>query len=300
MSASAIDLVIAPRTRDLGDGFHVRRALPDPRRGMVGPFIFFDQMGPASMPAGKGLDVRPHPHIGLATITYLFEGEILHRDSLGVVQPIRPGEINWMTSGQGIVHSERSSPEVRANGGSLFGIQLWVALPKQHEEVAPTFTHYEASDMPFIEDHKLHVRLIAGSLFGAKSPVNTLSEMFYADAVMEKGGTLVLPPDHDERAAYVATGEVEVDGEKHESGQLLVFGKDQNVTITALENARVLLLGGDPMDGPRYIWWNFVSSSKERIAQAREDWRAQKFPAVPMETEFIPVPDGATGPVSYP
>jgi redox-sensitive bicupin YhaK (pirin superfamily) len=182
----------------------------------------------------------------------------------------------------------------------LFGIQLWVALPKQHEEVAPSFMHYEASAMPVIEDRNLHVRVIAGNLFGAKSPVNTLSEMFYADAVMDEGGTLVLPSEHEERAAYVAIGEVEVDGQQHESGQLLVFGKKQDVTITASKDARVLLLGGDPMEGPRYIWWNFVSSSKERIAQAREDWRAQRFPAVPQETEFIPVPEGGTGPVSYP
>jgi len=300
MIAPSIDLVIAPRTRDLGDGFHVRRALPDPRRGMVGPFIFFDQMGPTSLPAGKGLDVRPHPHIGLATITYLFDGEIFHRDSLGVVQPIRPGEINWMTAGQGIVHSERTSAEIRTTGGPLFGIQLWVALPKRHEEVAPSFAHYESSQMPFIEDRKLRVHLIAGSLFGSKSPVPTLSEMFYADAAMDNGGVLVLPEGHEERAAYVARGELEVDGVKHSSGQLLVFSKELAVTMTATQDSRVLLLGGDPMDGPRYIWWNFVSSSKERIEQAKEDWRAQRFPAVPSETEFIPVPDGASGPVSYP
>jgi redox-sensitive bicupin YhaK (pirin superfamily) len=296
----SIELVIAPRTRDLGDGFQVRRSLPDPRRGMVGPFIFFDQMGPTTLQASKGLDVRPHPHIGLATITYLFEGEILHRDNLGVVQPIRPGEVNWMTAGQGIAHSERTPDELRKTGGPVFGIQLWVALPKTHEEVAPSFVHYAANEMPFIEDHKLRVHLIAGSLFGAKSPVRTLSELFYADAQMDSGASLLLPPTHEERAAYVAIGQVEVDGVKHDAGQLLVFAKGQDATIAASQDSRVLLLGGDPMESPRYIWWNFVSSSKDRIEQAKADWRAKRFPAVPNEHEFIPLPEGAPGPVMYP
>jgi redox-sensitive bicupin YhaK (pirin superfamily) len=300
MSSDTIELVIAPRTRDLGDGFTVRRALPDPRRGMIGPFIFFDQMGPATLAPGQGLDVRPHPHIGLATITYLFEGEILHRDSLGVVQPIRPGEVNWMTSGQGIVHSERTAPEHRVSGSSIFGIQLWVALPKEHEEVAPSFAHYDASEMPFIEERNLRVHLITGTLFGARSPVKTLSEMFYADALMQPGSSFSLPAEHEERGIYVARGAVDVDGTRYEAGQLLVLAKRNAVTIAASEAARVLLLGGDPMESPRYIWWNFVSSSKERIAQAKEDWRAQRFGQVPRETEFIPVPEGNTAPVMYP
>jgi redox-sensitive bicupin YhaK (pirin superfamily) len=300
MTHPAIKTVITPRTRDLGDGFLVRRALPSQQHGMVGPFIFFDQMGPVALPPGNGLDVRPHPHIGLATITYLFEGEILHRDSVGSVQPIRPDEVNWMTAGRGIVHSERTAPEHRVSGSPVYGLQVWVALPKQHEEVAPSFVHHKPHELPLIEDRNVRLHLIAGTLFGARSPVPTLSEMFYADVMLEPGAKLGMPNEHDERAVYVTHGAIEVGGNRYEPGQMLVFGSQQDVTIEASQAARVVLFGGDPMEGPRYIWWNFVSSSQERIAQAQEDWRAMRFPRVPDETEFIPLPTGGAGPVSYP
>jgi hypothetical protein len=292
------NLIVAP-TRDLGDGFEVRRALPSARRRMVGPFIFLDQMGPAAFQSGKGLDVRPHPHIGLATVTYLFEGEVLHRDSLGMVQPIRPGEVNWMTAGQGIVHSERTAPETRAAGGKLFGMQAWVALPKQHEETAPTFVHHDASDMPFLEGEGVRLRLITGALYGKRSPVQTFSEMFYADAALEAGARLVLPAEHEERALYLTEGTVELDGLVFGPGELLVFRPGSELTVRASTAARMLFLGGEPMDGPRYIFWNFVSSSKDRLEAAKADWKAGRFAQVPQETEFIPLPE-EPAPVRYP
>ncbi|MCP3137576.1 pirin family protein [Pyxidicoccus xibeiensis] len=291
-------LIVAP-TKDLGDGFEVRRALPSARRRMVGPFIFLDQMGPAVFRSGHGLDVRPHPHIGLATVTYLFEGEILHRDSLGTVETIRPGEVNWMTAGRGIVHSERTGPQTRASGGKLFGMQAWVALPKQHEEHEPTFLHHDADTMPFLDGEGVRLHLIAGALHGKRSPVKTLSDLFYADAALEAGARLVLPADYEERALYLAQGSVEVDGQTFSPGGLLVFRPGSELTIRATTPARMLLLGGEPMDGPRHIFWNFVSSSRERIEDAKEDWRARRFAAVPQETEFIPLPDDPP-PVRYP
>jgi hypothetical protein len=296
---AAIDTVIVPRSRDIG-GFEVRRVLPSVQRRMVGPFVFFDQMGPATFEAGRGLDVRPHPHIGLATVTYLFEGEILHRDSLGTVQPIRPGEVNWMTAGRGIAHSERTGPEVRRSGGRLFGIQSWVALPAGHEETAPAFAHHGADALPLIEgDGGVRVRLIAGSAWGTCAPVAVLSDLFYADAALEAGARLALPAEYEERAAYVAEGAVTVDGQAFPAGQLLVFRSGAEIVIEAgavadsggAAAARVMLLGGAPMDGPRHIWWNFVSRSTERIEQAKEDWKAGRFPPVPGETEFIPLPE---------
>ena len=299
---SAVETLIVPRTRDLGDGFEVRRALPSMRRRMVGPFIFFDQMGPAVFRSGHGLDVRPHPHIGLATVTYLFEGEILHRDSLGTVQPIRPGAVNWMVAGRGIAHSERTPPEARTTGGRLFGIQIWVAVPKQHEETAPSFAHTPAEALPVLEDGGSRVRLIAGSMYGARSPVSTLSELFYADAVLAAGARLPVSPGHEERAAYVAEGAVELGGETYTAGQLLVLrpGADVVLAGTAPAGARVLLFGGEPMDGPRHIWWNFVSSSRERIEQAKADWTAGRIGPVPGETEFIPLPEPDPGIPRYP
>ncbi len=290
---SALETVIVPRTRDLGDGFQVRRALPSVRRRMVGPFIFFDQMGPAVFRSGQGLDVRPHPHIGLATVTYLFEGEILHRDSLGTVQSIRPGAVNWMVAGRGIAHSERTPPEVRTTGGKLFGIQIWVAVPKQHEETAPSFAHTPAEALPVLEDGGARVRLIAGSLYGARSPVGTLSALFYGDATLAPGVRLPLPPEHEERAVYVVDGTLEAAGERFAAGQLLVLKPKAQVVLEATgpAAARVLLFGGEPMDGPRHIWWNFVSSSRERIEQAKEDWKAGRVGAVPGETELIPLPE---------
>jgi redox-sensitive bicupin YhaK (pirin superfamily) len=298
-SSEVWETVIVPRTRDLGDGFEVRRALPSLRRRMVGPFVFFDQMGPAVFGAGRGLDVRPHPHIGLATVTYLFDGEILHRDSLGTVQPIRPGEVNWMTAGYGITHSERTSPELRANGSSLFGIQVWVALPKAYEETEPAFAHHPVSALPVVEGEGKRVRLIVGGLSGARSPVKVFSEMFYADAALAAGARLELPAEHEERALYVTEGRVGIDGSRFEAGQLIMFRPGETVAIMADGAARLMLFGGEPMDGARHLWWNFVSSSKERIAQAKEDWRAGRFERVPGETEFIPLPE-QPAPVRYP
>jgi len=290
---SAVETLIVPRTRDLGDGFEVRRALPSVRRRMVGPFIFFDQMGPAVFRSGHGLDVRPHPHIGLATVTYLFEGEILHRDSLGTVQSIHPGAVNWMVAGRGIAHSERTPPELRATGGRLYGIQSWVAVPKRHEETAPAFAHTPADALPVLEDAGTRVRLIAGGLYGARSPVGTLSELFYADAVLAAGARLQVPASHEERAVYVAEGGVELGGQVYGTGQLLVLrpGAEGVLTGPGPTGGRVLLFGGEPMEGPRHIWWNFVSSSKERIEQAKADWRAGRIGPVPGETEFIPLPE---------
>ena len=294
-----LDAVIVPRSRDLGDGFHVRRALPAAERRMVGPFVFFDQMGPGDFAPGEGLAVRPHPHIGLATITYLFEGEILHRDSLGTVQPIRPGEVNWMTAGRGIVHSERTPPELRASGSRVSGIQSWVALPEDQEEREPAFLHLGAEALPVLSHGGATLRLIVGTLLGERSPVPAYSDMFYADLSLEPGGSARLPAEHEERALYVAQGAVEVDGHAHGAGQLLVFAPGTAIPVQAAAGARVLLLGGAPV-GERYVWWNFVSSSKARIQQAAEDWKAERFPRVPGDDEFIPLPERPPPPVDYP
>ena len=286
----AIEAVIVPRARDIG-GFEVRRALPSARRQMVGPFIFLDQMGPAELITGQGLDVRPHPHIGLATVTYLYQGEIFHRDSLGTAQPIRPGDVNWMSAGRGITHSERTSPEVKAAGGPLFGIQSWVALPKSHEDGAPTFNHVARADLPAIEAEGKRVRVVAGDLWGARSPVETASETIYADAILDPGARLPIPATHEERAVYTLSGTIEIAGDRFGAGQLLVFNPGDEITVTAVEASRFLLLGGDPMDGPRHIWWNFVASSRDRIDAAKDAWQRQAFPKVPGDAEeFIPLP----------
>lgn len=289
-----IAAAIVPKTRDLGDGFQVRRALPAVEKRAVGPFVFFDQMGPVRLAAGKGLDVRPHPHIGLATVTYLFEGEILHRDSLGTVQPIRPGEVNWMTAGRGIVHSERTPAALRPAGPAAFGIQIWIGLPAAQEEIEPSFVHFKAPDLPVLDGS---LRLIVGTLRGARSPVPTHSPMFYAE--LAAGHSIALSPEHDERAAYVAQGEAEIGGRRFPAGQLLVFESGKDVLVKASPASRVLLLGGEPL-GERHMWWNFVSSRKERIAQAAADWKAGRFASVPGETEFIPLPDNAPQVVDYP
>lgn len=290
-AADSIETVIVPRARDLG-GFEVRRALPSAQRQMVGPFIFFDQMGPALMQPGQGIDVRPHPHIGLSTVTWLFDGAIYHRDSLGSAQPISPGELNWMTAGRGIVHSERTAPPDLARERKVFGIQSWVALPKAHEETAPAFDHVEAHKLPVIEARGISARIIAGSLYGATSPVKTHSDLFYADVQMAAGSALPLPVEHEERGVYVAEGTIEVAGQSFEEGRLLVFRPGDAITLRARGNARLMLLGGEPMDGPRYIWWNFVSSSKDRIEAAKDDWKRARFAIVPGdETDFIPLPD---------
>lgn len=288
----SVDLLITPRTRDLGDGFTVRRVLPYARRRHVGPFVFFDHMGPVQFAPGQGLDVRPHPHIGLATVTYLFEGEIMHRDSLGVVQSIRPGDVNWMVAGKGIAHSERTRPELRKSGAPLHGIQSWFALPKAHEQTEPTFRHHPASSLPEIEKPGVRLRLIAGSAFGATSPAQTFAPMFYLDAQMSDGAAMPLPDGYEERAVYVAIGEIQLDGQIYGEGTMLVLKPHTRPAIAARGAARLMLLGGAPLDGERNLWWNFVSSSKDRIEQAKADWRAGNWPRVPGETEFIPLPEG--------
>ena len=299
-----LEMVIATRVREIVDDFKVRRALPTAKRRMVGPFIFLDQMGPEVLRAGRGLDVAPHPHIGLATVTYLFEGELMHRDGLGTVQPIRPGEVNWMTAGRGIAHSERTPQEMRLSGSELFGIQSWVAMPKKYEESDPAFAHHGTSELPVIEGEGKRVRLITGSLYGAQSPVQTFSETFYADITLMEGARLPIPSEHEERAAYIVEGSVELlpDDGTYSAGQLLIFKPGAEITLRATETspARMMLLGGEPMDGPRHIWWNFVSSSKERIEQAKEDWKAGRFAPVPEETEFIPLPGSGPAVARYP
>lgn len=299
MPSSALEAVIVPRTSDIG-GLEVRRALPSAKKRMVGPFVFLDQMGPTVLSAGGGLDVRPHPHIGLSTVTYLFEGEILHRDSLGTLQAIRPGEVNLMTAGSGIAHSERTAPDARSRDNPLFGIQMWVALPKAHEEIAPTFSHHGADALPVIEGEGKRVRLIAGAMYGEGAPTGSLWPMFYADAVLERGARLEIPAEHEERAAYLVSGRVEVAGDSFEAGRLLVFRAGDAITVTAAEPSRLLLLGGEPLDGPRHIWWNFVSSSKERIEQAKQDWRSGRFAPVPGEPDPLPLPGEEPPPVRYP
>lgn len=296
-----VDQVILPPVRDLGDGFAVRRALPSVHRRMVGPFIFFDQMGPATFRTGEGLDVRPHPHIGLATVTYLLEGEILHRDSVGSVQAIRPGEVNWMTAGSGIVHSERTGPEVRAAGSALFGLQTWLALPASKEEVAPDFVHHKAHDIPVAEAEGTRLTLIAGRSDGLVSPVKTFSDLVYADIKLQPGARYQLKAEHVERAVYIVAGSFEVVGQTggFATGELVVFQPGAEIVVQAPQGARLMLIGGEPLPERRYIDWNFVSSRKERIDQAKADWRAQRFAPVPEEHEFIPLP-ADPGTVLYP
>jgi redox-sensitive bicupin YhaK (pirin superfamily) len=291
-SCEAIEKVIVPRSHDLG-GFQVRRALPAIGQRMVGPFIFFDQMGPAEFHLGEGLDVRPHPHIGLSTVTYLFDGEIMHRDSLGTALAIKPGAVNLMTAGRGIVHSERTGMEARATGPKLYGIQAWLALPKTHEEVAPEFKHHGAGELPRIVEGGKRISLIMGSAYGQTSPVKFPWDALYAEAVLSPGAILPLDPDYDERAIYIVSGKVDIAGDEFGAGQLLVFKPGDRISILAIDQSRVMIVGGEPMDGPRNIWWNFVSSSKERIEQAKHEWKTGRFDTVPGdEAEFIPLPEG--------
>ena len=290
-SCDAIERVIVPRARDLG-GFQVRRALPAVGRQMVGPFIFFDQMGPAEFLLGEGIDVRPHPHIGLATVTYLFDGEIMHRDSLGTEQAITAGALNLMTAGRGIVHSERTPAGLRQGRSRLFGIQAWAALPRTHEEGTPGFVHHEADALPRIVGEGKRVRIIMGEMYGARSPAGYPHECFYAEAVLAPGTTLPLDPDYEERAVFVVSGEIDIAGETFPAGSLLVFKPGDRISILAVGQARLMLLGGEPMDGPRHIWWNFVSSSEDRIRAAKEDWRQGRFAVVPGDAEErIPLPE---------
>lgn len=285
-----IELVIDQRRRDLG-GFEVGRVLPFATHRSVGPFVFFDHMGPVTFPPGipKTVDVRPHPHIGLSTVTYLFDGEIMHRDSLGSEQAIRPGEVNWMTAGRGITHSERFE-KARAEGDNMHGIQAWVALPKEQEEIAPAFFHHGAADLPTYENGGLWARLVVGKAFGAEAKVKTHSPIFYVHWNLKAGTRADLPAEYSERAAYIATGSVEVDGRTYEAGHMLVFAPGDTIIFTAVTPATVMLLGGEPL-GERFIEWNFVSSSKERIEQAKADWRAGRMKLPDLDNkEFIPLP----------
>lgn len=298
---SEIDLVIVQRTSEIAKDFTVRRILPSSRRRMVGPFIFLDQMGPELIRAGHELAVAGHPHIGLATVTYLFDGEMMHRDSLGSEQLIRPNEVNWMTAGRGIAHSERSPKLPELGYGKVFGLQTWVALPMSHEEATPSFTHLESHELPVLEDSGTYVRLIVGNLFGERSPAPTFSDMFYADVRLLSGARIEVPIEHEERAVYILEGSIEVSSVRFEAGQLLVIKPREPVVLHAFEQpAHLMLLGGAAMDGPRHIWWNFVSSSRERIEQAKADWRDGLFATIPGESEYIPLPPDRPTVAKYP
>ncbi|MEL6170433.1 MAG: pirin family protein [Pseudomonadota bacterium] len=305
-TVNAIDTLIVPRAVDLGE-MMVKRALPSVKRQMVGPFIFFDQMGPAEFLTDQGIDVRPHPHINLSTLTYLFEGQILHRDSLGTELSIEPGAVNWMTAGKGIVHSERTGEEKKSTGQRLFGLQTWMALPLDKEESAPTFDHFGKASLPVIDAEGIHARLITSGAFGARSPLEASSETLYADIQLAAGARVPIDPTVEERALYTISGQIEIAGDTFEPGQLLVLRPGDAITVKANGAAQFMLFGGAPMEGPRYIWWNFVSSRLERIEQAKEEWARGCFETVPGdEEEFIPLPSDAGKPrkalggVSYP
>ncbi|MBI5013712.1 MAG: pirin family protein [Methylocystis sp.] len=289
-AAKTIELQIAPQTRDLG-GFSVRRALPNERRQMVGPFIFYDHFGPVQFGPGQGIDVRPHPHIGLATVTYLFDGRILHRDSLANVQEIAPGAMNLMTAGRGIVHSERTPPGPRAAGQQMLGVQSWLALPLEHEETEPSFQHFSADVLPAVDDRGVFARVIAGEAFGAKSPVETLSEWFYVELRLAVGASAPIDADYEQRALYLVDGAIEIAGERFDEPQLLIFSPGAAITIRAVADARMMLLGGAPLEGRRYLWWNLVASRRDRIEEAKRAWREGRFPSVPGDAEFIPLPE---------
>ena len=290
-SSDAIAHIVVPRSVELG-GFQVHRALPSAQSRMVGPFIFFDHMGPAVFKPGVGVDVRPHPHIGLATVTYLFDGEIVHRDSLGTAMPIRPGAVNWMTAGRGIAHSERTATERRSGGEPLHGLQLWVALPMKDEETAPAFAHTQESDIPVLRQDGVTLRVVAGTLHGLHSPVATSWETLFADVRLQAGATLPFDAEHEERAIYVLSGEIEIGGDRHGPERLLVLRPGDQIIVRATNDAHFVIVGGATMDGPRHIWWNFVSSRKDRIEAAKADWKAGRFDLVPGDTaEFIPLPE---------
>ena len=289
---SVLEQLLEGRPRDLG-GFSVRRLLPSAELRSIGPFVFFDHMGPAHFASGEGIDVRPHPHIGLATVTYLFEGQFMHRDSLGTAQLIRPGDVNWMVAGRGIVHSERTPAELRQTdaGSALHGIQVWVALPQSEEETDPSFEHHGAASLPELRQSGTVLRVIAGEAYGAAAPTSVFSPMFYVTASMEQGAQLGLPDHYAERAVYVVEGEVEIGGHSLGAGTLATVAADAPATVIARVPARLMLFGGAALDGPRHLSWNFVSSSRERIEQARRDWREQRFEPVPGDSERIPLPE---------
>jgi len=288
--ASLISAVLKPHTKDLG-GFKVQRLLPAFPNKMVGPFIFFDHFGPVTFGAGQGADVRPHPHIGLATVTYLFEGAQTHRDSLGTVQRIEPGDVNWMTAGKGIVHSERTAAEERVGGHKLHGLQTWVALPRAHEQDEPSFSHHAKQALPRVELPGVAMQIIAGTAFGKRAPTPTYSPIFYVAVELTEGASLDLPPEHEERAIYVIEGEVRVDGKPLALRHMAVLEPWTTVRIESATASRLMLLGGAKMDGDRLIWWNFVASSRDLIDAASARWRSQDYPPVPGETEFIPLPE---------
>lgn len=293
---AAVQLAIQPRRRDIG-GFAVGRLLPAVARRMVGPFIFLDHMGPVEQPAGQGMDVPPHPHIGLATVTYLLQGEGLHRDSLGSAQPIRPGDVNWMTAGRGIVHSERTPEAARSRPHRFHDVQAWVALPEAAETGPPAFDHHPAASLPLVEEDGAVLRVLAGEAFGRRAPVAVASPLFYVDAALEAGASLTLPPAYSERAAFLIEGTVRAGGPPagdagSQGPVLLVFTPGGTVRLTAETPARLLLLGGEPLEGPRYIWWNFVAGDPARIERAKEDWRSGRFPPVPGDEGLsVPLPD---------
>lgn len=288
----SIEQIILPNVRDIG-GLDVRRALPSAKRRMVGPFIFLDSFGPVVYGPGEGVDTRPHPHIGLSTMSYLLEGEMLHRDSAGHVQQLQAGELNLMTAGSGIVHSERSSDPVRASGGTLMGLQAWLALPEAHEETEPGFQHLTVPSLPTLEGDGVSLRLLAGSHEGLRASTQTFSDLFYADLQLQAGARYRLSAEHTERALYVVFGDVEIAGQTGRFGadQLVVLRPGSDIVIQAPAAARLMLLGGEPLDGRRHIYWNFVSSRPERIHQAAEDWRARRFAEIPGDDDYIPLPD---------
>lgn len=285
-----VSLIITPNMRDIGD-FSVRRVLPAPAQRAVGPFVFFDHMGPAEFGPGQALAVRPHPHIGLATLTYLYEGSIVHRDSLGFRQIITPGAVNWMTAGRGIVHSERSPEHLLADTHRLMGLQVWVALPKNHEQTAPAFVHYSVSSLPVVETPGVTVRVVAGECFGVRSRLETLSPLFYADIALAPGGRVKIEADYTERALYLVAGSVCVDGIEYGDKQMLVLKPDAEIVVSSDQGAELVAVGGEPLDGPRHLWWNFVASDKALIEQAKEEWRNGQFGQVPGDSEYIPLPE---------
>ncbi|CAM2148142.1 Pirin-like protein CC_3178 [Pararobbsia alpina] len=287
--SAAIEVVLEPRTQDIG--VPVRRLIPQRGHRQCGPFVFFDHMGPVEMAPGQGIDVRPHPHIGLATVTYLFDGAFMHRDSLGTVQRIEPGAVNWMSAGRGIVHSERSPDDLRASGAVLHGIQTWVALPQADEQSEPWFRHYPAAEIPMVERDGVKLHVIAGDGFGATSPVQTASRTFYVCATFEPGRSLAVPAEHVERGVYLIDGDIAIDGTPLAQHHVAVLKHGEPVVLSAgTHGARVMLFGGDPLDGPRLIDWNFVASRRELIDEAKQAWREQNFPRVPGETDWIPLP----------
>lgn len=287
---NSVEYLLGGKSRDLGE-FTVLRTLPAPQRQRVGPFIFFDHFGPAQFEPGHGVDVRPHPHIGIATITYLFEGQILHRDSLGHAKVITSGAVNWMTAGRGIVHSERTPPELKASGSPIHGLQSWVALPIDQEESEPGFDHYPAEQVPTVEQSGGTLRVIAGEAFGARSPVRTASETIYVECRLDAGATIEIPIGYDEIAVYAVEGEMTIDGMVVAPGTMAVLSRGAAAAVNASTKALCMLLGGATLEGDRTLWWNFVSSSRERLEQAKRDWRQGRFDAVPGESEFIPLPD---------